>query len=86
MIHVPLRTRLKRMWWRRIDALLRKVKLERQSQRFYKRLSYDSSGRISIEFRNGYRVEGWVHPTPDGPLKKVVHSDNPIFRPTARMT
>jgi hypothetical protein len=43
--------------------------------------SYSSmDGLINIEFRSGMRVAGFVHPTPDGPLKVIRQTDNPLLR------
>jgi hypothetical protein len=51
---------MKPFLWKRVDAVLGRLGLERIANRWLKRLSYDTRGNIELEFRNGTRYRGTV--------------------------
>jgi hypothetical protein len=63
---------------RRLDNFLKRLGLMRTSQQAIRRMDYDfATGEIHVELGNGgwqNRIRGFVCPTPDGPLKKILNT------------
>jgi hypothetical protein len=66
-------------FWKVADSLLRRVGLMRRSREVWEFSYCSTDGHIRVMMRNGYRIVGYVHPTPNGPLGKIELPPNPIF-------